>query len=276
MTNILVNGEAVDTISVNDRGLHYGDGLFETMAVRNGKVCFWDDHWFRLVLGCKKLSINLPDKEKLEKDISLICNSKSESQFVIKLIVTRGVGQRGYSFKGEQRVTCILNAYSWPDYPERFKNEGVAVRYCETTLSENIKLAEIKHLNRLEQVLARNEWDTDDFQEGLMLTQKGNVVDGTMSNVFAVKDRRIFTPSLSMCGVSGIMRKQVIKIAKEQCLEIYEKDFSKVELEMADELFLTNSLFGIWPIRLIAKTRYTKVGSVTKMLQDEVHKLGHR
>lgn len=276
MANILVNGEAVETISINDRGLHYGDGLFETMAVRNRKVCYWEDHWLRLVLGCEKLSINLPDKENLEKEINILCNDKSETQFVIKLIITRGTGQRGYGFKEKQQITRVLNTYPWPNYPERFQTEGVAVRYCETTLSENSKLAEIKHLNRLEQVLARNEWDTDEFQEGLMLTRQGHVVDGTMSNVFAVKDNRIFTPSLSMCGVSGIMRKQVINIAKKQGIEIYEKDFSKVELEMADELFLTNSLFGIWPIRLIAKTRYKKVGSITRKIQQELQKLGHK
>lgn len=210
----------------------------------------------------------------MEKEITLLCDSKNESQFVIKLIVTRGAGQRGYRFDNKQNTTRILSYYPWPDYPENYQSEGVAVRYCETTLSENSRLAEIKHLNRLEQVLARNEWDTDEFQEGLMLSQQGLVIDGTMSNIFVVKDNRIFTPALSLCGVAGVMRKKIIEIAKEKSFEIYEKDFSKAELELADELFLTNSLFGIWPIRLMAKTRYTKVGIVTRQLQDEVNKLG--
>ena len=274
MTEILINGEAKETISIHDRGLQYGDGLFETMAVRNSKIHLWEAHWQRLALGCEKLSITLPNKEIIEKEIELLCKNKDEAQFVIKLIVTRGEGQRGYRFTDKQNVTRILSSYAWPDYPESYQTEGVAVRYCETTLSENIKLAGVKHLNRLEQVLARNEWDTDEFQEGLMLTTQGHVVDGTMSNIFAVLDNKIFTPSLSSCGVAGVMRKTIINIAKENGFAIYEKEFSKSELEMADELFLSNSLFGIWPIRIIAKTRFTKIGNITKQLQEEVSKLG--
>lgn len=272
MTDILINGEPKETISIHDRGLQYGDGLFETMAVCNGKIHLWEAHRQRLSLGCEKLSISLPNKELLEKEIALLCENKDETQFVIKLIITRGEGQRGYRFTAEQKATRILSCHAWPDYPESYQTEGVTIRYCETTLSENIKLAGVKHLNRLEQILARNEWDTNEFQEGLMLTTQGNVVDGTMSNIFAVLDNKIFTPGLSLCGVAGVMRKTVINIAKEKGFSIYEKEFTKSELEMADELFLTNSLFGIWPIKVIAKTRFTKVGEVTKQLQEEVDK----
>ena len=272
MTDILINGEPKETISIHDRGLQYGDGLFETMAVRNGKIHLWEAHWQRLSLGCEKLSISLPNKESLEKEITLLCENNDETQFVIKLIITRGEGQRGYRYTTEQKATRILSCHAWPDYPESYHTEGVTVRYCETTLSENIKLAGIKHLNRLEQILARNEWDTNEFQEGLMLTTQDNVIDGTMSNIFAVLDNNIFTPDLSLCGVAGVMRKTVINIAKEKGFAIYEKEFTKSELEMADELFLTNSLFGIWPIKVIAKTQFTKVGEVTKQLQEEVDK----
>ncbi len=273
MKSILINGEVKSTIRVLDRGLQYGDGLFETMAMRNGKIHLWDAHWERLTYGCKQLSIPLPDKELIENEIDLICDeNKEQEKFIIKLIVTRGEGDRGYRFSNVQNVTRILTSHSWPDYPNVYQTEGVVVRYCETTLSENKKLAGIKHLNRLEQVLARNEWDTDEFQEGLMLTLSGDVVDGTMSNIFAVKDNTIFTPGLTLCGVAGVMRKTVINLSKKLGVSVYEKTFTKVELEQADELFLTNSLFGIWPIKIIAKTRFTKVGEVTKKLQDELVK----
>jgi len=273
MGNILINGKEKETISVYDRGLQYGDGLFETMAVRNGKIYLWETHWQRLMSGCERLSITLPDKKTIEKEIALLCHN--ENQLVIKLIVTRGEGQRGYPFSNTQNVTRILSSHAWPDYPEHYQSEGVAVRYCETTLSENKKLAGIKHLNRLEQVLARNEWDSDEFQEGLMLTTHGYVVDGTMSNIFAVKDNMIFTPDLTLCGVAGVMRKTVIKLAKESGISVSERQTSKAELEMADELFLTNSLFGIWPIKIIAKTRITQMGKVTKLLQEKVNELGN-
>ncbi len=274
MTSILINGEEKDTISVYDRGLQYGDGLFETMAVRNGKIHLWERHWQRLAHGCEQLSIALPDKKTIEQEIAMLCNNNNQS--VVKLIVTRGEGQRGYSFSDTQEVTRILTSHSWPDYPENYQVEGVVVRYCDTTISENKKLAGIKHLNRLEQILARNEWDTDEFQEGLMLTTQGHVVDGTMSNIFAVKDDTLFTPDLYLCGVAGVMRLTIIKLAKDSGLSVYEKQFNKSELEMADELFLTNSLFGIWPIKRIAKTRFNHVGKITKMLQEKLNQLGEQ
>ena len=272
MTMILINGEVKNTVSVNNRGLLYGDGLFETMAVRNSEIQLWEAHWQRLSFGCKQLSIGLPDKNMIENEIEVLIESNNEKQFVIKLIVTRGEGQRGYRFTNKQNTTRILSSHSWPNYLDRYQTEGVVVCYCETKLSENEKLAGIKHLNRLEQVLARNEWD-DEFQEGLMLTTQGNVVDGTMSNFFAVQDNKIFTPGLSLCGVEGVMRKTVIKAAKEKGYSIYEKDFNKVEIEQADELFLTNSLFGIWPVKLIGKIRFTKVGNITKDLQEEIKRI---
>jgi len=274
--DILINGKAKDTINITDRGLQYGDGLFETMAVRHGVIHLWESHWERLTYGCRQLSITLPNKKTIEDEINHICNNnKNQTQFVIKLIITRGEGERGYQFTSNHSATRILSAHPWPNHSENYQTDGVAVRYCEMTLSENKALAGIKHLNRLEQVLARNEWDTNEYQEGLMLTTQGYVVDGIMSNVFAVLDNKIFTPDLSLCGVAGVMRKTVIKIAKENNYLVYEKDFTKSELEMADELFLTNSLFGIWPIKVIAKTRFTKVGTITSQLQQEFYKLCH-
>ena len=273
MSHILINGEAKETISVFDRGLQYGDGLFETMAFRDGKIPLWDLHWERLSQGCEQLSISLPEKELLENEINLLCNDEDENQFIIKLVVTRGVGERGYHYSGRQNVTRILSSHPLPGYPMSYQSHGVAVRYCDTTLSENKKLAGIKHLNRLEQVLARNEWDTDEYQEGLMLSTRGYIIDGTMSNIFAVKDNDVFTPDLSLCGVSGVMRKTVINLSKVLGFSVYEKTFTKCELEDADEVFLTNSLFGIWPVKKIAKTQYTKVGAVTQQLQEELKKI---
>lgn len=276
-TDILINGEAKDTINIADRGLQYGDGLFETMAVRNGVIHLWESHWERLTYGCQKLSISIPNKETIENEINAICkNNKSQIQFIIKLVVTRGEGERGYQFTNNQNTTRILSAHPWPKYSENYQTDGVVVRYCDMTLSENKVTAGIKHLNRLEQVLARNEWGSNnEYQEGLMLTTQGHVVDGTMSNIFAVLDNKLFTPDLTSCGVTGVMRKTVIDIAKKNDYLVYEKDFTKHELEMADELFLTNSVFGIWPIKNIAKTRFTKVGTITNQLQEELYKICH-
>ena len=273
MTHVLINGENNTTINVFDRGLQYGDGLFETMAVHNGIIPLWNSHWERLLYGCKQLSLSVPDKATIETEIALLIKAETTNQFIIKLIITRGEGERGYLYPKHQNTTRILSSHPWPDYPESHQEKGVAVRYCETRLAENKKLAGLKHLNRLEQILARNEWGTDEFQEGLMLSQDGFIVDGTMSNIFAVKDNMVFTPALTYCGVSGVMRKTVIDLSKTYGYSVHEKTFTKTELEQSDELFLTNSLFGIWPIKVIAKTRFAKVGTVTKLLQTELQNL---
>ena len=271
MTSILINGEFKDTINANDRGLQYGDGLFETMAVFNNEIKFWEDHWQRLKLGCEKLSISLPDKETIEQEMKLLCEGTSEAKFVLKLIVTRGVGQRGYRFSEKKNVTRILSVHTWPEYPKKNKSEGVTVRYCDTVLSENPRLAGIKHLNRLEQVLATNEWGDKGFHEGLMLNNSGFVTDGTMSNIFIVNNNVIYTPDLSLSGVAGIMRKTIIEKSKINGFTVEVKGLTKSDVEKADEAFLTNSLFGIWPIKYIDAIEFNTVGTVTKQLQEIIN-----
>lgn len=277
MSIILINGAAQDSISVTDRGLQYGDGLFETMAVLNGEIPLWDKHWQRLTSGCIKLAISCPDKDQLEHEITTLCqhhDNINTERFVIKLIVTRGNGQqgngpRGYRFAKDLISTRILSTYPWPDHPEEYKTKGVSVRYCSTTLSENKTLAGVKHLNRLEQVLARNEWG-DDFQEGLMLNMKGHVVDGTMSNLFMVKDNQLLTPELSTSGVAGVMRQTIIELAQKLSITVKEKNIFQSDLEQADEVFLTNSLFGIWPVKMLTDIQFKLVGNITRRLQNEL------
>lgn len=277
MTNSLINSEVKDSISVFDRGLHYGDGVFETMAVRDGKITLWDEHWERLSEGCSRLSITIPDKISLTNDIHELCENHSDNQadnkhpFIIKLIVTRGTGERGYQYPEKQNPTHILLSFPITTYPEEYQTSGVAVRYCDTLISENRQLAGIKHLNRLQQILARNEWDSTDYQEGLMLNSHAHVIDGTMSNVFAVKGELIMTPDLSLAGVAGVMRKTILKMCKDLGLDTKLTNISALELEAMDEVFLSNSIFGIWPVNKIA-TKKISTGAVTQRLQVSLNK----
>lgn len=268
MTTILVNGEAKQTISAYDRGLHYGDGVFETMFVQSGRIRLWDEHWIRLLEGCQRLNINAPNRIQIEKEIESLC--QKESRAVIKLIVTRGDGPRGYRVPTEEHVTHIVYRYPWSDYPAEYSIEGINVRTCTMRLSENPLLAGIKHLNRLEQVMARNEWTSDEFQEGLMLSSQGYVVDGIMSNLFVVKSGCLLTPDLSLCGVMGVMRHSIIKIAQSLGITVQVKSILPGELELMDEIFLTNSLFGIWPVKKIDALNFP-VGKITRRLQDEIN-----
>lgn len=268
---ILINGQPADQISAQDRGLHYGDGLFETIAVKNGAPLLWDRHMLRLGLGCNRLSIEPPDSVLLRAETEQICADTERA--VLKIIITRGAGVRGYRpsplTPHSSPATRIVARYPWPEWPQRFWQEGVRVRICQTPLGINPSLAGIKHLNRLEQVLARSEWDDPDIPEGLMLDQTGSVIEATQSNLFIVKGGRLLTPDLSASGVAGIMRACIIEIAARLSIPCAVTRLTLADVHSAEEGFLCNSLIGVWPIREIAGT-VLKPGPVTALVYEHI------
>ena len=261
----LLNGESKHTIEISDRGFQYGDGLFETIEVLNGTPVFLNQHLQRLFKGCQRLLLPIPDPDTLRKEAFQL--SQGETSAVLKLIVTRGSGGRGYRQPETIQPTRLLSLHPFPEYPESFKQQGITVRFCANLLGLNPSLAGIKHMNRLEQVLARAEWDSPEIQEGLMLDINGNVIEGTMSNLFMVKDQVLYTPTIEQCGVEGVLRNILISLAKQKQMKLIEKRISKEELLSADELFVTNSIIGIWPIKQV-ETQHFKIGSITHKLQS--------
>ncbi|MDA1107029.1 MAG: aminodeoxychorismate lyase [Proteobacteria bacterium] len=243
---ILINGAAGTQISAQDRGLHYGDGVFETLAVRAGVPLLWDRHMQRLSTGCARLGITPPDTAMLEAEARQVCTSSSAAQAVLKIIITRGAGARGYRMTTPVPATRILALYPWASWPEDFAQHGVRVRVCATRLGLNPVLAGIKHLNRLEQVLARNEWSDADIPEGLMLDAADCVIEGTMSNVFVVRDGKLYTPDVSRCGIAGIVRGLIMEQPGVECAVT---DLTLSDMQNADEVFLCNSVIGVWPVR---------------------------
>ncbi|MEK7207680.1 MAG: aminodeoxychorismate lyase, partial [Pseudomonadota bacterium] len=163
----------------------------------------------------------------------------------------------------------VLSLSPWPDYPAAYAQQGVTVRFCRMTLAHNRFLAGIKHLNRLEQVLARAEWQGD-YQEGLMQDADRHVVEGTMSNVFAVSQGTLLTPDVSQCGVEGVMRGVVLECAAAASIPCRVIDIRRQDMLDADEIFLTNSLIGLWPVRKLDEQEFT-VGSITRQLQQALH-----
>ncbi len=264
---ILVNGIETDHIHVGDRGLHYGDGLFETIAVRNGRPLFWERHLKRLGEGCMRLGIPMPNAGDLEHEAARVC--KNAERTVLKIIVTRGSGGRGYRAPRQAVPTRIVACYPWPDYPEEFCSRGVAVRICDTRLGLNSHLAGLKHLNRLDQVLARSEWDDPNIPEGLMMDSRDRIIEGTMSNIFLVRDGCLLTPDLSECGVSGVVRGFILESCIELSIPCRVAELIYQDLQEADELFLTNSIIGIWPIIDLMGARYA-LGPVTQRLAVEL------
>lgn len=274
---VLVNGEKSVVISVTDRGLQYGHGLFETIAIKHGQPQYWDQHMVRLVHGCERLLIKPPDPGLLKKETRHFLNevvADSPKKAVLKIIYTAGESERGYKPPEMSLPNRILSISDWPNYPDQNNQTGVVVRFCDIHLGSNEQLAGVKHLNRLEQVLARSEWDDPEIAEGLILDRRGQVIEGTMSNVFFVKNDTLCTPDLSFCGVAGVMRDIVVELAKQIGINVYISDFSPADILQADEVFLTNSLIEIWPVQKILSEEtvsYSSPGRITKKLQEGLH-----
>lgn len=263
MQQILVNGKATDSLSALDRGLQYGDGLFETLRVSGGTPRHWERHMARLTRGCRRLGMPSPPVEQLAAEARQVCEGGQGG--VLKIIVTRGGAGRGYRPPEAPTPSRIVARLPAPGYPASFGQDGVAVRVCDTRLGMNPALAGLKHLNRLEQVLARAEWQAPDIAEGLMCDTQGRVVEGTMSNVFAVRDGHLLTPELSQCGVAGITREVVLELAARLAIPARECSLEIEDLMQSQEMFLTNSLIGIWPVRRLVDCSFA-LGPVTRRL----------
>lgn len=262
----LINGLFSESVPAQDRGLHYGDGVFETIAIQNGKHLCWEAHYLRLQAGCNRLGMQCPTPDLLSSEIRRL--PLSGPRCVVKIIVTRGPGGRGYRPPDPAPApTRILGLYPWPDFPSAYATEGIKARICSTRLGVNPQLAGLKHLNRLEQVLARGEWDEPDIAEGLMLDTRGLVIEGTMSNLFCVKDNVLITPDLSACGIAGIVRGCILELSAQLAMQVSIRTMTETELYTADELFLCNSVIGVWPVREIEQRIFT-IGPHTREIRE--------
>lgn len=264
---ILVDGEPRDALPATDRGLHYGDGVFTTLALREGRACWLDRHLERLGAGCERLHIPAPPTEQWRADLDTVLAGETDA--AVKLVVTRGSGGRGYAPPTDAKPRRIVIRYPLPEHPADYAERGVTLRIAETRLGLNPRLAGIKHLNRLEQVLARAEWDqvASGIPEALMLDVKGRLVEGTMTNLFAVKAGVLITPDLSECGVEGVMRRVIIDQARSQGIAVAIRELYPDILATVDELFVANSVNGIWPVIACGEYRY-HAGAMTRRLQQ--------
>lgn len=262
----LVNGVEAGAVAADDRGLQYGDGLFETMAARDGRIRAFALHMARLEGGCARLGIPMPERALLEEECQQVLEDLGTG--VIKLVVTRGTGPRGYRPPRDPTVTRVVMASALR--ATSAAGEGIVVRICETRLARNARLAGIKHLNRLEQVLACAEWDDAAIAEGIMLATDDRVIGATAANLFFVRHGRLHTPEIRDCGVAGVMRHQVLNLAKTLDLGVEVGDFGLPELRAADEIFLTNALTGIRPVIEVRGEGSWPLGEVTQRLRTRL------
>jgi 4-amino-4-deoxychorismate lyase len=262
----LVNGQPT-AVDPSDRGLAYGDGLFETMSVDAGRIRWLDYHLDRLSAGAERLAFGPLDRAPIRAELEAHC--PREGRAVAKLIVTRGPGARGYRPPARSEPTRILGISSWPGCPRSHYTDGIRVRVCELRVGESPALAGMKHLCRLEQVLAQIELRGHDVEQGLLLDTSGYVVGGTSSNVFAVRGRNLFTPAVTRNGIAGVMRRVVLEAAGSAGLTPIETHLTLHELLRADELFMTNAVFGIWPVAKLDDHVFSP-GAVTRRLSGQL------
>jgi 4-amino-4-deoxychorismate lyase len=236
-----------------------------------GRARFLSLHLERLVQGCERLRINLGDVSPLRRELLQVAASAAAS--LVKVIVTRGDAvARGYGCSGTEIATRLVFQYPAPTENVGATRDGIRAEVATLRYGENERLAGLKHLNRLEQVLARSEVPIEDADELLVFGTSGQLVSGTMSNVFLVKQGRLFTPRLDRNGVAGVMRRVVMREAAAAGIAVDESALSAADLAGADEIFVTNARIGIWPVRVLAD-REIGVGSVTRKLQAHLASL---
>lgn len=262
MIACLINGDQARSLDPSDRGLAYGDGLFETLAVIQGRISLWNFHWQRLLLGCERLGLSAPDARLVQDEIHSLAQTRTG---VAKLILTRGQGKGGYLCDPDQPAMRLVFFREDADLPPTPKPTPIQVRLCQTRLALNPLLAGIKHLNRLEQVLARREWTDESISEGLMLDMEGRVVEGISSNLFVLEGKRFLTPLLDRCGVAGTMRRLVMALAAEVGLLVAEEVISTERLWQADALALCNALTGLRPVGRLEDRTFTPSDALAKL-----------
>lgn len=249
---ILVNGHPVDTVDARDRGLAYGDGVFRTLRTRSGQPVWWSDHYAKLAADCVALMLACPDETGLHGEV---CRVAEDGEGVVKILLTRGVGARGYALPPGQASTRIVQSAPLPAYAQAAAPDDIAARWCTLRLASQPRLAGVKHLNRLENVLARAEWDDPAIFEGLLCDASGAVIGGVMSNLVVARDGVLYTPDLGQCGVAGVARARLLRAAARRGIRTHVERLTPDAILAADEVMICNSVIGVRRVaRLDGKT----------------------
>lgn len=263
----LVDGQAQERVSALDRGVLYGDGLFETIRFVGADAPLWTRHMQRLDSSCQRLRLPLPEAATLLREARAAIEGLPQA--VVRITVTRGVGARGYAPPDAPRGTRIVVGFELPAWRAEDAADGVRVRRCSLQLAEQPLLAGMKHLNRLEQVLARAEWQDATIAEGLLGDRGQRVICATAANLFAVLDGAPVTPALERCGVAGVARAELLAAMPQARV----RDVGWEELTRASEVFLCSSVRGILPVRAIDARPYT-IGPLARAMQRHWRALG--
>ena len=254
---ILVNGQPAETVNVLDRGLAYGDGVFRTLRTRAGQPLWWRDHYAKLAADCAALALACPDEAGLRGEI---CRVAAAGEGVAKIVLTRGTGARGYAPPQDPACTRIVLSAALPPHAQPDSPAGITARWCSLRLARQPRLAGIKHLNRLENVLARAEWDDPAIAEGLLCDDTGAVIGGVTSNLLAAKDGELYTPDVSECGVAGVARTRLLRAAARRGIPAHIARLSPDAILAADEVMICNSVIGVRRVASLDDSTWSPAG----------------
>lgn len=239
-----INYQQVDSISVQDRGLAYGDGLFTTAKIVNGQIEMFTAHLQRLKSGCDALELFAPDFEQLTQQVGEL--AKSYPLAVLKIIVTAGVGGRGYSRQGASTTNVIIMVFDFPQHYFTWQKKGICLGIAEQKLGLSSMLAGIKHLNRLEQVMIKKELDQRDEDDLLVLDINNNIIETSCANIFWCKNNNWYTPKITRAGIDGLMKAKIIA----GLANVVTLTATLTELENIEAMFMCNSVMGVVPIKI--------------------------
>ena len=254
---ILVNGHPAESVSALDRGLAYGDGVFRTLRTQAGAPLWWRDQIAKLAADCAALGLDCPDEALLRAEV---CQVAPSGDGVVKILLTRGAGARGYAPPLEQACTRIVMTSPLPPHARPDAPIDVRMRWCTLRLARQPRLAGVKHLNRLENVLARGEWSDPAIVEGLLCDDSGAVISGVMSNVFWVRDGELFTPDLSQCGVAGVARTRLLRAAERRGIPTHIGRLPPAAILAADEVMICNSVIGVRRVASLDEASWSPAG----------------
>ena len=261
-TQTLINGRPETTIDLSDRGFQFGDGVFTTLLIQDGIPLFAREHLDRLDRDAQTLKLPSPDRQILRDEIAQLASGCPSG--ILKIQWTRGCGGRGYLPAEHLLPTRALILRSADPISEKVPSP-LRVRWAEMRLGINPLLAGAKHMNRLEQILARLEWNDPEIDEALLLDSEGFVVEGVSTNLFLVQGASVVTPLLDRAGVRGVMRDLLIKIVRASGYTLREERVRPDLVDSADAVVLTNSVRGICPVASIEGRYFESQGFATQM-----------
>ncbi|SGY91678.1 aminodeoxychorismate lyase [Moritella viscosa] len=278
---MIINGSPSQDVAIADRGFNFGDGHFTTIKIAAGQALLLDLHLARLQQACAALVIEFTQWNELLAVITqqaLVLRGG-----VLKVTITRGEGGRGYSTLGCSRANWFLQHRSIPAQYSDWAREGIELMLCEYQQTVNPALAGLKTLNRLDQVMIKQELDANGMNDGLVCSTDGYVIETSVANVFWVIGGKVYTPSTERSGVEGVMKTHISNLLNKLGFSLKTGDYTISNVLAADEIFITNSVMEVVPVKSILKLgtqdNISAIGydlsvndsSVWRLLQQELH-----